>query len=195
MSLKAEWLKQGLRVLTKDGKGKLFTWESTRTCEVELDEPIAGARKVHYETGEVVLESDFTLIRVINTGFSTERLLVNAQNYPSWKEILEGLAQPFSQDETLVALDFQKKKFQSNRPFGMPDNPYHLIEVYFDMYSPMKVKVYTTEREAREAWEEIEKLSGTSGHLLLCVLINLETSQILAKALFATLKVVTKEVY
>ncbi len=191
MSFKKEWLKPRLRVLTRDGPGELISYKEI--CEVKVDEPVAGENTRFYEEGEIVIESDFALVRAINC---EGMLIANAQNYPSWEEALGGLSQPFSQDETLIALNFQERVLRTNRPLRRW--PYHLIEVYLDMYWPkreLESKVYDNLEEARVAWQEIDALSGTTDHILLCTLINLETSRILARAIFSTLKVITKEVW
>ena len=160
---------------------------------VKLDEPVAGFETVYLEPGEIVIESDFTLVRAINCEGT---LVTNAQNYPSWEEALEGLFQPFSQDETLIALNFQERILRTNR--SLPAWPYYLIEVYLDMYwskRELEGKVYEDFDEAKAAWQKVDALSGTTDHILLCTLINLETSRILTRAIFSTLKVITKEAW
>lgn len=192
MSLKPAWLMDGLRVLTRNGPGRLSKCYGGVMCEVELDEPVAGRKIIAIEYGEIVLESNFTLIRAINCG---GLLITNAQNYPSWEETLEALFQPFSQDETLIALNFQERILKVNR---LLPPCFHLLEVYFDMYWPSREQeseVYSESHEARRAWQRIDGLSGTSDHILLCILIDLETSRILARAIFSALKTITKEVW
>jgi len=191
MSFKKEWLRPELRVLTRNGPGVLFSFEEI--CRVELDEAVAG-QKVHiFEPGEIVIQSDFTLVRAINCEGT---LISNAHNYPSWEETLEALSQPFSQDETLIGLNFRERILRTNRP--LPAWPYHLIEVYLDMYwskRELESKVYGYLEEGKRAWQRIDEFCGTTDHILLCTLVNLETSRILARAIFSTLKVITKEIW
>lgn len=50
--------------------------------------------------------------------------------------------------------------------------------------------------EAKEAWQkDIDLLSGTSGDILLCALLDFENRKILAKAVFAVTQVVSKEIF
>jgi hypothetical protein len=191
MSIKKEWLRPRLRVLTRNGPGELLQYG--KICKVELDQPVAGKRIDYYEPGEIVIESDFTLVRAINFAGI---LLVNAQNYPSWEETLEGLSQPFSQDETLIALNFQERVLRTNR--SLPAWPCHLIEAYFDIYWPkreLESEVYNDLEEGKRAWQRIDNLSGTVDHILLCTLVNLSTSRVLARAIFSTLKVIIKQTW
>lgn len=196
MSFKKEWLKWNFfrRVITTNGPGTLIYFGPERKArhkwKVKLDEAVAGRRTLCIDEGELSIESDFSLVRVINTNGI---LLSNAQNYLSWDECLEALTQPFSQDESLIALNFIDKKLELNRPLKAP--PYQIIETYIDMYWKMNAKFYETLEEAMEAWKKIDMIGGTSGHILLCTLVSLDANRILARALFTTAKVIKKEVY
>lgn len=201
MSLKKEWVKPGLRVLTPNGPGALLSPETAsgfygQHYEVELDEPVSGEKTVicHCQEGEVVVESDFSMLRVINLGFLDYHLISGVQNYPTWEECLEALKQPFSQDENLLALNFREKKFQTNR-FLPAIERYNLIQCYFDAHHRMEAKFYDSKEEAKEAWKEIDKLSGTTGYIMLCCLIDHKTLEILSRAIFSRFKVIIKETW
>ena len=187
-----ERIKIGQKVLTRNGPGEIISFDKNR-IQVELDKAIPGKKIFFFKEGEITIDSDFTLVRVINLGTYSHRLIANAQNYPSWEECLEALKQPFPQNETLIALNFKERKFESNRL--LRGATYNLIEVYLDMYWPMDAKFYEFESEAKEAWKKIDDLDGTIDHILLCTLINLETFQILTRAIFSTMEVIKKEVY
>lgn len=192
MSIKKEWLKPGLRVWTRFGPGEIVVF-GKYCAKVRLDEPWAGGEEAELEYGEIVLESDFTVVRVINCD---GLLIANAQNYPSWEEAQIALEQPFSQDETLIALNFKEKILRINR--DLPSWPYHLIEVYFDMYTKNKEaesKVYDDFEEAKTAWQKVEQLCGTSNHIFLCALVDLKNFKILGQAVFSTLKVIRRDTF
>lgn len=189
MSLKKEWVKPGLRVLTRSGPGEIISYGEI--CQVVLDNAVG--KIAFFEKDGIVIESDFTVVRVINLGTFTERLITSAQNYPSWEECLRALEEPFAQNETLLALNFQERKFESNRPLGNL-TAYQILEIYLDKYQSMETKFYDSIQEAMEAWLKITELSGASS-ILLCTLIDLEASQILARAIFSTFGVCTKEIW
>lgn len=191
MSFKKEWIRPGLRVITPEGTGELISYGEI--CEVKLYKPFALEEISSFGLGEIVIESDFTLVRAINCEGT---LISNAQNYPTWEETLGALSQPFSQDETLIALNFKEKTFRANRFLLLW--PYHLIEVYFDMYwtkREAESEVYEDLEYARAAWQRIDALEGTTGHILLCCLVHFETSRILGRAIFSALNVITKETW
>lgn len=197
MSFKVEWLKATKRVITSNGLGEIIACRNIPPAyTVEIDEPVAGDKTVFCEKGEVVVDSDFSLFKAINV---QGRILGNAQNFPSWEECLNGLNQPFSQDETLIALNFQTKALRLNRPLHTVVYPYHLVGAYMDMYWPVDSEtgggLYKRLEGAKEAWEKIDRLDGTSGHILLYALFDFNKSQILARALFTTLKVIKKETW
>jgi hypothetical protein len=190
MSIKKEWQSPDLRVWTQFGPGKVVVF-GKYCSKVKLDELWAGGEKVDLGNGEIVLENNFTVVRAINCD---GLLIANVQNYPSWEEALTVLEQPFSQNETLIALNFQEKIFKTNRDF--PSRPYLLVEVYFDMYTKSieeESKVYYNFEEAKDVWQKVEQLCGTSGHIFLCALVDLEKSKILGRAAFCLLKIINKD--
>ena len=194
MSVKEEWLKPRLRVLTPNGPGIIKYSRVNGVCRVKLDDPVAGEEISVFQRGEVVVESDFTLVRLVNLGFLDYYLISSAQNYPTWEECLEALKQPFSQDEILIALNFEKKEFRTNRLLPQTEK-YNFIQCYFDVHKHMEAKFYDFIEEAKKAWEEVDRLDGITNYILLCCIIDLETSQILSRALFSRMKVIAKETY
>lgn len=196
MSFRKEWVKYGLRVFTRNGPGKLISCEEMHGV-VRLDKPWAGSRDFYFEEqGEVVLESDFTLVRIINLTSFTPILVTSAQNYWSWGECLSAMEDLYSSNETLLALNFQKRVFESNRKLKGEDL-YQILETGLSVYRQhTKDKFYFSLEEARKAWhEDIDVLSGTSSDILLCALLDFENNKILAKAFFATTQVVSKETF
>ena len=201
MSVKEKWVKEGLedgeelRVLTPKGKGEIVSLSSAKVFEVRMEKPKSAGRVYRFENGEITPYTDYTLVRIVNLGFAREQLLTVAQNYSSWEECLKGLDQPYSQDTTLIAFDFQDKKFATYR--GIPHRPrYHLIEAYFDCHYLIKENIFFDSlQEAKEGWQKIKKLGGTTGHILFCSLIDMETGEILSRAIFTALRVITRETY
>lgn len=197
MSIKNSWLKRGLRVLTSHGPGVLdFGILRGSSRVVNLDKSFAGA-SVYYPSRkeEVVVESDFTLLKIMRSGvLGDNALMSNAQNYPSWKECVEALEGPSSPNETLIALNFQKKELLSNFPL-VPKNTL-LIRTCFNMFDNREWEVYVTPEEGKRAWESISgKLDGTGGPVTLWTLIDVEASRILARAILSTHKVILKETW
>lgn len=195
MSLKIQDVKRGSRVLTRNGPGELVSYGGMG-AEVELDKPWAGSKFAFFgEADEIVVESNFTLVRIINLGSFTSRLIADAQNYFSWDECRNALEGPFASNETLVALNFEKRIFESNRRIESA-NPYQVLETGLSIYRPTEAKLYSSLKKAGEAWKKnIDVLAGTSGNILLCVLLDLENKRILAKAVFAATQVVSKEIW
>lgn len=194
MSFKKEWAKYGARVLTRNGPGKFHSFTGAG-AQVELDSPWAGDKLLLGEVDEMVVESDFTLVRIINLGTFTPGLITNAQNYPSWDECKNALEEPVASNETLIALNFEKRQFKSNRKIES-DDPYHILEIPLNVYRVLKVKLYSSLEEAQKAWQDdIDALSGTSDDILLCALLDFENKQILAKAVLAATQVVSKEIF
>lgn len=195
MSFKKEWVKRRTRVLTRNGPGKLISYGRIG-AKVELDKPWAGSKFAFFgETDEIVIESNFTLVRIINLGSFTPRLIVGAQNYSFWDECLNALEGHYASNETLIALNFEKRIFESNRRLESP-NPYQILETGLGICQSTEAKLYSSLGETKTAWQEnIDTLSGTSGNIWLCTLLNLENKRILAKAVFATTQVVSKEIW
>lgn len=195
MSFRKAWEKYGARVLTRNGPGKLFSFIGNGV-EVKLDKPWAGKKSRFFdETDEIVIESNFTLVRIINLGSSTPRLITTGQNYPTWDECRNTLGGPFASNETLIALNFEKRIFESNRRLENTDL-YQVLETTLNAYQATEAKLYSSLEKARKAWQDdIDALSGTSGDILLCALLDFENKRILAKAVFAATQVVSKEIF
>lgn len=196
MSFKIEWVKKGSRVITQNGPGSLESFGGLGG-EVRLDKEWAGSKLLYFsDTGEMSLESDFTLIRVINLGKFKPILLASAQNYPSREECMSVLEEPCASNETLLALDFQQRTFESSRKIES-ELPYQVLETGLSVYRRIEdVSFYSSLDEAREAWQEdVDPLAGTSGDVLLYALLDFEGRKILAKAVLTTAQVVSKETF
>ena len=184
-----------LRVLTPRGVGQIVSLNYMGVFEVKMEKPKSGKRVYRFKNGEITACTNFTLVEIVNMGFSREKLLTMAQNYSSWEECLEVLDQPYSQDTTRIALNFQNKEFTAN-PVIPSTYRYHLIESCFDRHYLIKENIFFDSlQEAKEGWKEIEKLAGTTGHVLFCALLDIEESRILSRAIFTTLRVIVKETY
>ncbi len=201
MSVKEKWVKEGLedeeelRVLTTRGVGQIIFLNYAGVFEIRMEKPKLAERVYRFENGEITPHTDFTLVRIVNLGFSREQLLTVAQNYPSWEYCLEGLDQPYSQDTTLIAFDFKDKEVVTNRAIRGRSR-YHLIESCFDRHYLIKENIFFDSlQEAKEGWKRIEKLAGTTGHILFCALLDVRENKILSRAIFTTLRVITKETY
>ena len=199
MSYKRVWyefprvLTQTQRVITADGLGRVIGFEDPPlVLDVELDRPVSGNKCCRYGADEIALESNFSLVRVINTG---GQLFSNAQNFPSPEECLAMAEQPYAQNETLLALNFGTRALESSNLAPIKISDYHLIEVYLDMYWPMKLQAYQDIEQAKKEWIKIDTLDGTTGHIFMCVLLDFCTGKILARALFTTMNVVRKDVW
>lgn len=196
MPIKTEWVGYGSRVLTRNGPGRLVSFEETHGL-IRLDKAWAGSKDFYYEDlGEITLESEYTLVRIINSGSLKPILLVNAQNYPSWEECPRALEKPYASNETLLALNFESKIFESNRKLES-EIPFQILETGLSEYRhPTEVKFYSSFEKAKKAWKkDVDVLSGTSGDILLCTLLDFENKKILAKAIFATTQTISKETY
>jgi len=205
MSFKIEWgLNQ--KVITPRGVGEVVSIEDWGICEVKLKE---GGRR-EFEIEEVVLDSDYTVVRIINLGLGLNpgmnglemKLLANAKNHPNWGEAKKAL-ELYATNETLIALNFEERRFESNRilkggiapslPEG--DANYHLIQAYFNNYWPMKEIFFEAEEETRKAWEEIEKYGATSEWIWLNALLDLEKNRILGQAIFCPVGVIRRKTW
>lgn len=151
MSFKTEWVAFGSRVLTRNGPGRLVSLGGMGG-EVELDKSWAGSRFLFVgEPGEASLESDFTLVRIINLTSFAPTLIMSAQNYPSWEECLKALEEPYASNETLLALNFKSKIFESNRRIESED-PYQILETALSIYrQSLEAKFYSFLEEAQAA--------------------------------------------
>ena len=193
-----ELIKYGLRVLTRNGPGRLMSFED-QSGIVKLDKAWAGSRDLHFcskDQSEMVLESDFTLVRVINLSTFAPIFITSAQNYPSWEECLNAMNDMYSSNETLLALNFKQRVFKANRNI-ISEDPYQILEVGLSVYRQHTVnKFYSSLEEAKKDWkDDIDAMSGTSGELLLCVLLDFDKMEIMARAIFATTQVVSKETF
>ncbi len=196
MPFKTEWVEYGSRVLTRNGPGKIISCEETHGL-VRLDKTWAESKDFYYEDrGEITLESEYTLVRIINLGSLKPILLVNAQNYPSWEECRKALEKPYASNETLLALNFESKIFESNRKVES-EIPFQILETGLSVYrKPMEVKFYSSLEKAKKAWQkDVDVLSGTTGDILLYTMLDFENKKILAKAVFTTTQTVSKETY
>ena len=196
MSFRTEWTEYGSRVLTRKGPGKLISCEESRGL-VRLDKSWAGSKDFYYEErGEITLESNFTLVRIINLTSFASTLVMNAQNYSSWEECLRALEEPYASNETLLALNFERKIFESNRKIESED-PYQILETGLSVFrQSLEIRFYSSLEEVQAAWQEdIDSLSGTTGDILLYTMLDFENKKILAKAVFTTAQTVSKETY
>lgn len=195
MSLKMHWMKRGTRVFTRNGPGAIVSCGGS-VIGVELDHLWAGEKIVYFESSdEMVVESDFTLVRVINLGSFTPRLIVSAENYLSWEECICAMRGLVSSNETLLALNFKERRFESNRSL-MNSEAYQILKTGLSVYEPVAANFYGSLKEVRDAWaKEVDVLVGTTSNMFLCVMLDFENQQILAKALFATTQVISREIY
>jgi hypothetical protein len=206
LSFKEEWLNLTRKVITPFGKGEIISIEDMgpfgKKCKVRIE---TTGRIEILPIEEVVIDSDYTVVRVINLspGIVPGMVLFsNAKNYPTWEEARESL-KLYSTNETLIALNFKERRFESNRilrgiidPLFLVKANYHLIQAYFNNYWQMEVNFYTTESIAKYAWEErIENCDGTSEWIWLNALIDLKTRGILARAIFHAMGVIVRETY
>ncbi|MGB2762227.1 MAG: hypothetical protein WBC21_01650 [Minisyncoccales bacterium] len=202
MSVEEKWVEERidnneeLKVLTPKGKGEIISLNSAGSLKIRMEKPKLGELVYRFENGEITVCTDFTLVEIVNLGFSREQLLTVAQNYLSWRECLEGLNQPYSQDTTRIAFNFKYKEVTTNRRIPQIHR-YHLIEALFDNhYMVRKSNVYfDTSLEAKEGWAKIERLAGTTSHILFCALLDIRESKILSRAILTTFQVITKETY
>lgn len=193
MPLKKKWGTPGTRVITPNGYAKiLLSYPDGGKVEVKLEKKVAGLTHQLYDFGQVVLDTDFTVVRILNIDYFG--FVTSAYNTPTWDEAKEALEAPYIEDETVFALNFETQEFVLNRTWKFI-GAYRILEAYYDMHWRVKpIILFPTREVALQYWQEkIESLAGTSNHLLLCVLIDLEGAKILARALFSTLEALKKE--
>ena len=202
MSVNEKWVKEGLnnneelKVLTPRGKGEIISLSSSGVFEIRMEKPKSAERIYRFENGEITMCTDFTLVRMVNLGFPSEELLTVAQNYPSWEECLEALDQPYPQDTTLIAFNFQNKEIAINHIRSRYIPRYYLIESCFDSHYLIKENIFFDSlQEAKEGWKKIERLADTTGHILFCALFDITESKILSRAIFTALQEITNETY
>jgi hypothetical protein len=205
LSFKEEWLNLTRKVITPLGKGEIISIEDMgsfgKICKVRIE---STGRIEILPIEEVVIDSDYTVVRVINLspGIVPEMILFsNAKNYLTWEEARESL-KLYSTNEILIALNFKERRFESNRilrkigPLFLAGANYYLIQAYFNNYWPMEANFYPTESEAKRDWrEKVEKCGGVSEWIWLNTLIKLGTGEILARAIFHTMGVTVRETY
>ncbi|MBM2820371.1 MAG: hypothetical protein HW405_131, partial [Candidatus Berkelbacteria bacterium] len=109
MPLSPKWKVPGTRVITPLGFGAIGRRLRGSAIEIRLDNPWAGETEIFHEPGEIALDTDFTLLRIIN--IDMVGIVTSAINYPTWKETRDlALTWPLVQDETLIALNFATRK-------------------------------------------------------------------------------------
>lgn len=196
MPLSPKWKVPGTRVITPIGYGAIGGRLCAGKIEVRLDQPWASEAEVFQNPGEIVLDTDFTLLRILNvTGVG---IVTSAVNYPTWEEVADlALFWPFVQDETLIGLNFATREAVCARIWNHLGD-YHQIEAGYDRHTKIIPWVSESQEEAIQVWEaQMGPLSGTSGHLLLAILLVFEDDEtrILARKLLGTTMVLKDERY
>ncbi len=196
MPLSPKWKKPGTRVITPVGYGAIGSRLRGSQIEIKLDQPWGGQDIAFHGPGEIVLDTDFTLLRILNVDGAG--IITSAVNLPTWEEVC-GLALHsfFAEDETLIGLNFATHEAVSGRIWTHLGD-YHQLEVGLDRHTKIIPWVSETRQQAIEVWErQIGRLSGTSGALLLEVLLAHEgdESRILARKVLATTMVLKDEHY
>lgn len=198
MPLIAAWKKRGTRVLTPVGAGAIVNPRPRGgSIEIRLDKPWVGTNQTFQSPGEIVLDTGFSLLRILNVdgvGFVT-----SATNYPTWEEVrdLAMMGWPFTEDETVFGLNFVAREAECARDWNRLGD-FHIIEAGVDRHTLTVPKVAETRDKAIEMWERsIRPLGGTSGHLLMVVMLAFEDDEtrILARKVLGTTMVLKDERY
>ncbi len=101
MPLSPKWKKPGTRVITPVGCGAIGGRLRGSQIEIRLDESWGGQDVAFHGPGEIVLETDFTLLRILNVDGAG--IITSAINYPTWEEVsARALYSPYTEDETLI---------------------------------------------------------------------------------------------
>ena len=190
MPLKNEWEVVRQCVITPDGYGKVIDRQSRDKIKIILREPVAGKRTATFESGQIALDTPYTVIRIVNlTGYG---YVSSAVNYLTWYEVLAVLQDyPYLQDETLLALNFDTQEGSCNRIWSFEDN-YQILSACYDRHAQTKIRHCNTKVLAVELWEtHVGMVQGTTGHPEINVLINFEDDEIkiLARKILATMQV------
>jgi hypothetical protein len=195
MPLSPFWKKPGTRVLTAIGAGAIGGRLRGGSIEVRLDKPWAGENESFHSPGEIVLDTDFTLLRIVNV--DGVDIITSAVNYPDWDDVVGAQLAPYSEDETLIGLNFASRKAVCARIWNRLGN-YHLIEAGMDRHTHRVPAITERRDQAVMVWERvITPLAGTSGHLLIIVLLAFEDDQtrILARKVLGATMVLKDEHY
>ncbi len=197
MPLSEKWAKPDTRVITPDGYGKLtgFSCPSEhQCCAVELEEPVAGEKEILFKSGQIALDTDFTIVRVISV--SGWGFITSAVNYPHWHDVSEELKNhPYIEDETSLGFNFETGELVCNREWPAIGS-YCILDTWYDMHARIQPLFFESFEDAQRAWQEIvEPSSGASDHILLYVFFDLYSSKIFAQALFSTLRILKKNTF
>jgi len=193
MYLEKAWLKPRTRVLTTLGPGAFVGYERD-AARVLLDKPWAGKRRTYLEESEIALDTNFTVLKVINV---SHNFVSSAINCPSMDIISQYFSNySFSVCETMIGLDFQNQKIELNQLFNYIGR-YRIIETYFNKHSFFEPYLWEEEdfSEALSKWRQIRNLDGVTDGLFLAVFLDLEDQKILGQVLLSTIKIIKKEDY
>jgi hypothetical protein len=168
--------------------------------EVELDNPIGGESFKSFEVGEVVPYCQYFLIRIINMGMGDFNFIINAQGFLSWDSCLVGLNMPFTQNETVIAVDLKGRVFRANRPLNI--SGYQIIMATIDRYSLGSIESFDSSSEMIKAWRRGPgKIDGISGGVSLMIALDWDKPltqrdyELKAFGLFSTMEVISRKVY
>lgn len=193
MGIVPNWLANegGQRVVTPDGLGtiKVVKWP---LVEVALDQPVAGKDDISYSVGQISLDTDFLVARVMMV--DGVGLVTSGYNCPDWDSALMHIHNmPYIEDETLQAFNFTNQHFTANRPLGK-NYGYMILTGYLDRHICTECIHFDSLEPITEIWErKIERLSGTSCGIYFAVWVDLENVKILGRALFSTVNVIKME--
>ncbi len=196
MPISPLWIVPEARVFTPIGYGTINGRLCGNQIEIRLDKPWDDNNITFSSPGEIVLDTDFTLVRIANV--DAVGIIFSAINYPSWKEVIDlAMMAPYCEDETLIGLNFATHEGVCARVWNHLGN-YHHLECGFDRYNKNFPLVSETRDQALLAWQEnVGPLSGTSGALLLEVLLAFEDDaiRVLAQKILGTAMVLKDELY
>lgn len=203
MPLPKKWARLGARVITPHGYGKLISHScpsESQYYSVELEEPVDGKKEILFKPGQIVLDTDFTIVRVISVS-GWNFVITSAVNYPRWHvDVLEELKDhSYIEDETLLGFNFETGELVCNRE-RPAIGPYCILNTWYDMHAQVQPLFFESFGDAQHTWQEIvEPLPGTrpgtSGNIFLYVFFDLDSSKIFARALFSTFRVLKKNTF
>lgn len=195
MPLSPMWKKPGTRVLTPVGAGALGGRLRGRQIEIRLDQPWAGENTSFHSPGEIILDTDFTLLRILNV--DAVGIIASAVNLPTWDQGVLAQMAPYAEDETLFALNFATREAVCARIWNHLGD-YHIVTAGMDRHLKMFPWVAETREDAIEIWErEVAPVTMTGQALIIFILIALEddVSRILARKVVGTASVLKDERY
>lgn len=189
MALLKSWQKPGVRVITFFGGGELEEQSfAPGTFTIKLDEPFNGESYKGLGNDDV-LDSSFVLVRSVWIHDRDDVVPKNVYphfltgtTYPSWDELESAVKDfPVAGNEGLMTLDLEERKFHAQggdwAAFGL-DGGLAILTIHLEGWEKEDVVCIADREEAIMAWQKCVDELRPIGYILLCVLVDFDTFEI-----------------